>query len=90
LQTYVDTPIWIDDRLWGVLAFAGVIAHRAALKQEDLSLVEFACNQGIATIAEGVEDEETAHRLYDVGVDWAQGYFFGHPELDKSVISATH
>lgn len=45
------------------------------------SLVEFARNQGITTIAEGVEDEETARRLHEVGVDWAQGYFFGHPVL---------
>jgi diguanylate cyclase (GGDEF)-like protein len=40
LQTYVGTPIWIDDRLWGVLAFAGIVAHRTALKQEDLAFIE--------------------------------------------------
>jgi diguanylate cyclase (GGDEF)-like protein len=45
------------------------------------SLVDFARNQGIVTIAEGVEDEETASHLQDVGVDWAQGYHFGYPEL---------
>lgn len=45
------------------------------------SLVSFARNQGITTIAEGVEDEETALRLQEVGVDWAQGYHFGHPVL---------
>jgi diguanylate cyclase len=45
------------------------------------SLVSFARNQGITTIAEGVEDEETALHLRDVGVDWAQGYHFGHPVL---------
>ncbi len=45
------------------------------------SLVDFARNQGITTIAEGVEDEGTARRLQAVGVDWAQGYHFGRPEL---------
>ena len=45
------------------------------------SLVSFSHNQGIITIAEGVEDEETALRLQEVGVDWAQGYHFGYPVL---------
>ena len=45
------------------------------------SLVSFARDQGIITIAEGVEDEETALRLQEVGVDWAQGYHFGYPAL---------
>lgn len=45
------------------------------------SLVDFARNQGITTIAEGVEDEETARCLHEVGVDWAQGFHFGYPEL---------
>jgi diguanylate cyclase (GGDEF)-like protein len=54
------------------------------------SLVEFARNQGITTIAEGVEDEDTARRLQDVGVDWAQGYHFGHPELCRPLIAVQH
>lgn len=52
------------------------------------SLVDFARNQGITTIAEGVEDEDTACRLQDVGVDWAQGYHFGYPELTKAAFPA--
>ncbi len=50
------------------------------------SVVDFARNQGIITIAEGVEDEETACRLQEVGVDWAQGYHFGYPELHEAGI----
>lgn len=46
------------------------------------SLVAFSKNQGIVTIAECVEDEATVRQLQDVGVDWAQGYHFGHPVLD--------
>lgn len=45
------------------------------------SLASFSRNQGIITIAEGVEDEDTALRLQEVGVDWAQGYHFGYPVL---------
>ncbi|MDD5329510.1 MAG: EAL domain-containing protein [Sulfuricella sp.] len=33
----------------------------------------------ITSIAECVEDEETARMLYDMGVDWAQGYHFARP-----------
>jgi diguanylate cyclase (GGDEF)-like protein len=47
------------------------------------SMVLLARNQGITTIAECVEDEATALRLRDLGVDWAQGYYFGRPELDQ-------
>jgi EAL domain-containing protein (putative c-di-GMP-specific phosphodiesterase class I) len=35
----------------------------------------------LITIAEFVEDAETADILRDLGVDWAQGYFFGRPQL---------
>jgi EAL domain-containing protein (putative c-di-GMP-specific phosphodiesterase class I) len=29
-----------------------------------------------------VEDGETAQVLCDVGVDWAQGHYFGRPRLE--------
>lgn len=35
----------------------------------------------LTTIAEWVEDEATVELLHDIGVDWAQGYFFGRPQL---------
>jgi diguanylate cyclase (GGDEF)-like protein/PAS domain S-box-containing protein len=34
---------------------------------------------GVTTIAKQVEDADTADRLMDLGIDWAQGYLFGHP-----------
>ncbi len=46
------------------------------------SVVLFAKHQGITTIAEFIEDERTAARLQEMGVDWGQGYYFGHPELE--------
>lgn len=36
---------------------------------------------GKKTIAEYVEDEETLNVLRDIGVDYAQGYHYGRPEL---------
>jgi c-di-GMP phosphodiesterase len=36
---------------------------------------------GLKTVAEFVEDEATAKILAGIGVDYAQGYFFGHPAL---------
>lgn len=36
---------------------------------------------GLKTVAEFVEDEATARMLAEIGVDFAQGYYFGHPAL---------
>ncbi|MGA7799708.1 MAG: bifunctional diguanylate cyclase/phosphodiesterase [Gammaproteobacteria bacterium] len=36
---------------------------------------------GVITVAEGVEDKPTALILQDMGIDWAQGHFFGRPEF---------
>ncbi len=36
----------------------------------------------LITVAEFVEDADTADILRDIGIDWAQGYFFGRPVLD--------
>lgn len=38
---------------------------------------------GLKTVAEFVEDEETARMLAEIGVDYAQGYYFGHPALPE-------
>lgn len=45
------------------------------------SLASFARKEGIRTVAEHVEDPETARILADMGVDYAQGWLFGRPEL---------
>ena len=46
------------------------------------SIVVLAQKQGITTIAECIEDLETAEMLRDMGVDWGQGYYFGRPECE--------
>lgn len=45
------------------------------------SMVNLAQRLDITTIAEFVEDVETAEILRDMGVDWGQGHYFGKPEL---------
>ncbi|HUP70701.1 MAG TPA: EAL domain-containing protein [Acidimicrobiales bacterium] len=50
---------------------------------EDLAIVEsvigLARGLGLTSVAEGVESEEQAVRLLDLGCDLAQGYHFGRP-----------
>jgi EAL domain-containing protein (putative c-di-GMP-specific phosphodiesterase class I) len=43
------------------------------------SVADLARNMGLATVAEGVENEETARILTDFGVDNLQGYLFSRP-----------
>ena len=38
---------------------------------------------GLKTVAEFVEDEATAKILVEIGVDYAQGYYYGHPALPE-------
>jgi PAS domain S-box-containing protein len=45
--------------------------------------VHLARSFGQSTVAEGVEDIETLQRLRELGVDYAQGYYFGRPEVVK-------
>lgn len=47
------------------------------------SIANFARKEGIKTIAEHVEDAETARILRDMGVDWGQGWYFGLPQLSE-------
>ena len=44
------------------------------------TIVTFAKKQNIITIAEFVENEQIFNILYDLGVDYSQGYFFGEPK----------
>lgn len=46
------------------------------------SIANFARKEGIKTIAEHVEDAETARILQEMGVDWGQGWHFGLPQTD--------
>ncbi|MBI5917912.1 MAG: EAL domain-containing protein [Nitrosomonadales bacterium] len=61
----------------------GSFVRQIALDDRDLIMVRHihlvAKEFGLKTVAEFVEDEETAKILAEIGVDYAQGYFYGHP-----------
>lgn len=48
---------------------------------------------GMKTLAEGIEDKETAEELKQLGCDYGQGYYFSHPltisEFEEKWIEAT-
>lgn len=45
------------------------------------SAIQLALSLGLTTIAEGIEDEDTANRLSEMGCGVAQGYHFARPML---------
>jgi len=51
------------------------------------SAINLAWALGLSTIAEGIEDEDTARRLDDMGCTVAQGYYFARPMPADSVES---
>ena len=44
------------------------------------SLANFARKEGMRTVAEHIEDAETARMLVEMGVDYGQGWHFGRPQ----------
>jgi EAL domain-containing protein (putative c-di-GMP-specific phosphodiesterase class I)/GGDEF domain-containing protein len=45
------------------------------------TMLNFTRGFGLETVAECVEDGETAKLLMELGVDYMQGYYFGYPEV---------
>ncbi len=58
------------------------IVRDARTRQLVETLVNTAQKFNITTVAECVETAETAQVLCDIGVDWAQGYYFSRPEVE--------
>jgi diguanylate cyclase len=46
------------------------------------SLARFAQSEGIITVAEGIEDAESARILREMGVNLGQGWHFGRPQVE--------
>ncbi|WP_428623611.1 EAL domain-containing protein [Sedimenticola sp.] len=68
----------------------GSFIRQIAVDRRDRIMVEHIAsiaNQfGIKTIAEMVEDEETSQLLQTYGINYAQGYYYGHPTPSKPII----
>lgn len=62
---------WLVSHMWQDRKIAGIVE----------SLANFARKEGMRTVAEHVEDAETARILADMGVDYGQGWHFGRPQL---------
>ncbi len=60
----------------------GRINKDKRIRQLVETLVNTAQKFDILTVAECVEDAETAQVLCDLGVDWAQGYYFAKPSIE--------
>ena len=60
----------------------GRINHDKRVRQLVETLVNTAQKFNVVTVAECVEDAETAQVLCDIGVDWAQGYYFARPQVE--------
>jgi EAL domain-containing protein (putative c-di-GMP-specific phosphodiesterase class I) len=53
-----------------------------------VALCHFARNTGCQLIAEGVETRAEARTLKSLGVDFGQGYWYGHPIPMDAIIAA--
>ncbi|TVR07733.1 MAG: GGDEF domain-containing protein [Salinarimonadaceae bacterium] len=75
-----------------ILKIDGAFVQNLARSPDDRffvrTLVELAANLGVRTVAEWVEDEETARLLTEWGVDYLQGDHCGKPVLVPSNASA--
>ena len=58
------------------------LRHNLKIRDMIQSIVDLSRKQGITTIAENIEDAETAELLREMGVNWGQGYHFGRPQFD--------
>ena len=62
------------------------LRHNLKIRDMIQSIVDLSRKQGITTIAENIEDAETAELLRDMGVNWGQGYHFGRPQFDTPTV----
>ncbi|QSX78405.1 EAL domain-containing protein [Agrilutibacter solisilvae] len=74
-----------------VVKIDGSFVRNMIRSPRDHALIEAAVHAahafGATTVAEFVEDAATAAALRDLGVDWAQGYFYGRPEPIDSILA---
>lgn len=51
------------------------------------AIIKLARDLGLKVVAEGVEKDEQAHELIDLGCEWVQGYRFGEPMTAKESLN---
>ena len=51
------------------------------------AIIQLARDLGLKVVAEGVEHDEQAHELIDLGCEWVQGYRFGLPMTAKDSLN---
>lgn len=51
------------------------------------AIINLAHDLGLKVVAEGVEKDEQAHELIDLGCEWVQGYRFGEPMTAKESLN---
>ncbi|MCE2948017.1 MAG: putative bifunctional diguanylate cyclase/phosphodiesterase [bacterium] len=79
-QYLADLPIqFLKIEGWMVARAVGDSRIRQLLE----TIVSTARKFKLTTVAECVEDAGTARVLRDLGVDWAQGYLYGAPVVDR-------
>ncbi|WP_407345340.1 EAL domain-containing protein [Pengzhenrongella phosphoraccumulans] len=64
------------------------ISSDAVLATLVTALVEFAHGNGSRVVAEGIETAADGDVLRDIGVDYAQGWFFGRPGPPEALVDA--
>ena len=73
-----------------ILKIDGSLVRDIVTNQYSLSVVKtivtFAKEQNIKTIAEFVENKDIFNILKDIGVDYSQGYYFGKPQDISKII----
>ncbi|HYR05972.1 MAG TPA: EAL domain-containing protein [Gallionella sp.] len=69
----------------------GSFVHHMSADERDRIVVEhinsMAHRFGLKTVAKFVEDEVTARMLVEIGVDYAQGYYYGFPNRPEGCVS---
>ena len=76
--------LYLADLPVSFLKIEMALIRRARHEPHILAMVQglqyIAKELNLITIAEGVEDGETASLVREIGIDWGQGYYFGYPQ----------
>mgnify|MGYP000858043534 CR=1 FL=1 len=74
-----------------IVKFDGPVVKRACASQKGSDLLaamaKMCASMGVRSCAERVEDKRMAGRVYQCGVDFGQGWYFGKPESDPFVFA---